>query len=77
MEALMKPFIAIYHLVSKVLSYPSNFISKSKSSIEEGIEDARLNSNKNKNSLNTSSNNGEENIIQQDNFVGIAKNKKK
>ena len=76
MEALMKPFIAIYHLVSKVLSYPSNFISKSKSSIEEGIEDARLNSNKNKNSLNTSSNNGEENIIQQDNFVGIAKKQK-
>ena len=46
MEVLMKPFIVIYHIVSKILSFPSKLFKKSTSSLEESIEDARLNKSK-------------------------------
>ena len=42
MQKVMQPFIIIYHIVSKVLSFPSKIFKKSRSSIEEGLEDAKL-----------------------------------
>ncbi len=38
----MKPFIMIYHIVSKVLSFPSKLIKKSSSEVEEKIENKKL-----------------------------------
>ena len=46
MEILMKPFIVIYHVVSKILSFPSRLLKKSSSSLEESIEEKRLNKSK-------------------------------
>ncbi len=76
MEALMKPFILIYHAVSTILSYPSKLLKKSTDSIEEGIEDARLKSSKEKSSVAESTSTTENNPVQQDNFTGIGKKKK-
>ena len=82
MEKVMQPFIIVYHIVSKILSFPSKLFKKSKSSIEEEIEDAKLKKEKLQNI------NGKENITtssQQEastknqaesNFAGIGKKKK-
>lgn len=74
METAMKPFIAIYHVVSKVLSFPSKLFKKSTSSIEEGIEEARLNKNK-EDSVVQQSKNTDEDIAKsiESNFSGIGK----
>lgn len=74
METAMKPFIAIYHVVSKVLSFPSKLFKKSTSSIEEGIEEARLNKNK-EDSIVQQSKNTDEEIAKsiESNFSGIGK----
>ena len=74
METAMKPFIAIYHIVSSILSYPSRLIKTSKESVEEGIEDARLNSSKSKNTI--AGNNVVEPEVSSDNFIGIKKQQK-
>ncbi len=39
---IMKPFIEIYHIVSKILSFPSKFIKKSGDNLSENIEENRL-----------------------------------
>ena len=82
MEKVMQPFIIVYHIVSKVLSFPSKLFKKSKSSIEEEIEDAKLKKEKSQNI------NREENITTsseqeasardqvESNFAGIGKKKK-
>lgn len=74
METAMKPFIAIYHVVSKVLSFPSKLFKKSTSSIEEEIEEARLNKNK-EDSVVQQSKNTDEDIAKsiESNFSGIGK----
>ena len=48
METIMQPFIIIYHIVSKVLSFPSKLIKKSTDSIQEKIEDKKIQESKNK-----------------------------
>lgn len=82
MEKVMQPFIIVYHIVSKILSFPSKLFKKSKSSIEEEIEDAKLKKEKLQNI------NGKENITTsseqeastknqaESNFAGIGKKKK-
>lgn len=42
MDIVMKPFITIYHMVSRVLSFPSNLIKKTESKISENIERKRI-----------------------------------
>ena len=43
MDNIMKPFIAIYHVVSKILSYPSKLLRKTSNDIAENIEEKRIN----------------------------------
>lgn len=38
MDNVMKPFIAIYHMVSKVLSFPSKLLKNTSNNIKEDIE---------------------------------------
>ncbi len=73
METAMKPFIVIYHIVSSILSYPSRLIKSSSDSLQEGIEDARLNSSKSKNTVSGTAIEPEQSP---DNFVGIRKQQK-
>ena len=34
METVMKPFIFVYHIVSKILSFPANLLKKSSSNLQ-------------------------------------------
>lgn len=82
METIMQPFIIIYHIVSKILSFPSKLIKKSTDSIQEKIEDKKIQESKNKDTKledNTitktdDSNNKQEQI--ENNFAGIGKKRK-
>lgn len=79
MEIVMKPFIIIYHIVSTILSFPSRLFDKSKSAIEEGIEDARLNKSR-LDSIVTQTNAETDEIVEQEqeiqrNFAGLDKKK--
>ena len=71
----MKPFIIIYHIVSSVLSVPSNLIKKSTSSIEEGIEGARMNKSKEKSVVEQTQIPQGKGIPANGNFSGIKKSK--
>lgn len=51
MSFIMKPFISIYHIVSKIISYPSKLISKSSQNIEENIENKKLQKSKESNQV--------------------------
>lgn len=74
MEALMKPFIMIYHIVSAILDYPSKIIRKSTGKVQEEIEEKKLTSIKNKNTVTSSE--VQDEVTNQDNFVGIGKKHK-
>ncbi len=77
MEIMMKPFIFIYHIVSKVLSFPTIIFKKSKESIEEEIETGVLKKEKKENSLLESNKENDLNKEKlDDNFVGIGKKKR-
>lgn len=74
METLMKPFIVIYHIVSKVLSFPSTLFKKSTSSLEEGIEEARMNKSKEQSTVKKKVETNEEIAASiESNFSGIGK----
>lgn len=75
MEIVMKPFIMIYHIVSKILSFPSKLLKKSTTSIEEEIETARMNKSKEESSVKEET---DEEITAsiESNFAGIAKKQK-
>ena len=75
MEILMKPFIVIYHIVSKVLSFPSKLLKKSSDSIGENIEDQRLKRAKTK-SIVEDKKGDMSNTELEDNFAGIGKKEK-
>lgn len=71
MEYVFKPFILIYHIVSKILSFPSKLFKKT----EEKIEDTRLNMSKGQNEvLPDSSNNSKQDVVANNNFEGIKSN---
>ena len=82
MQKVMQPFIIIYHIVSKVLSFPSKIFKKSRSSIEEGLEDAKLKKEKSQNTnkkVNINKSNEQETSGKgqaESNFAGIGKKKK-
>ena len=42
MDSIMKPFIFVYHMVSKVLSIPSKFIKNSTDELQENLENSKL-----------------------------------
>ena len=42
MGSIMKPFIYVYHMVSRVLSIPSKFIKKSTDELQENLENSKL-----------------------------------
>ena len=42
METVMKPFIFIYHIVSKILSFPTSFLKKSSNELQESIENKKM-----------------------------------
>lgn len=65
MDNIMKPFIAIYHIVSKIFSYPSKLLRKTSNNLTENIEEKRINNSIKKDSLS----------IQDDNFEGLTKKK--
>lgn len=74
METLMKPFIAIYHIVSKVLNFPSTLFKKSTSSLEEGIEEARMNKSKEQSIVKEKEETSEDIAASiESNFAGIGK----
>lgn len=68
METIMMPFITIYHIVSKILSFPANLIKHTHGKEEENIEDARLNASKDKNAYQS------DEAKVPDNFQGIKEN---
>lgn len=51
MEIVMKPFILIYHAVSKILSFPTKIIKKSSKELEENIEQKKLEKSKEKSTV--------------------------
>ena len=74
MEIIMKPFIMIYHMVSKILSIPSKIFEY----IIEKIEDLRLKRNKLKDTVNVPDNNKnkEQELIDSNNFSDVGTKKK-
>ncbi len=52
MEIVMKPFILVYHAVSKILSLPTSLFKKKTNQIQENIEDKRLENDKNNSTVN-------------------------
>ena len=42
METVMKPFIFVYHIVSKILSFPANLLKKSSSNLQEQLENKKM-----------------------------------
>ncbi len=75
----MKPFILIYHAVSKILSFPTTIIKKSSKELEENIEQKKLKKSKEESIVISQADNGdftnhidnEDNKAQNDNFGGI------
>lgn len=65
MDNIMKPFIAIYHVVSKILSYPSKILRKTSNDIAENIEEKRINKGIKNDSVS----------IEDNNFEGLTKKK--
>lgn len=63
MDNIMKPFIAIYHVVSKVLSFPSKLLKKTSEDVAVNIEQKRLNNDIKNDSIG----------INDNSFEGIAK----
>lgn len=63
MDNVMKPFIAIYHMVSKILSFPSKLLKKTSNSIVEDIEAKKIEKGIKKDTVETAS----------DNFEGLTK----
>ncbi len=75
MEIVMKPFIIIYHIVSKILSFPSKLVKKSTQNLEEGIEEARLDISKAQSQVEQTNNQNEQPQELESNFTGIGENK--
>lgn len=74
MEFVFKPFIFIYHMVSKVLSLPTLLLRKT----NEGIEDARMNMSKEKSTITSVQNASMNSQVINNNFSGIqSKTRKK
>lgn len=67
MELIFKPFILIYHMVSKVLSLPTLLLRKT----NEGIEDARMNRSKEKSTITSAQNESMNSQVINNNFSGI------
>ncbi len=63
MDNVMKPFIAIYHMVSKVLSFPSKLLKKTNDDIAVNLEQRKLDKEKENDSIK----------ISDSNFQGIVK----
>lgn len=81
MEIVMKPFILIYHAVSKILSFPTKIIKKSSKELEENIEQKKLEKSKEESTVapqidGKDSTNLIEDKDQKDNFNGIISEKK-
>ncbi len=81
MEIVMKPFILIYHAVSKILSFPTKIIKKSSKELEENIEQKKLEKSKEESTVapqidGKDSTNLIEDKDQKDNFNGITSEKK-
>lgn len=81
MEFVMKPFILIYHAVSKILSFPTTIIKKSSKELEENIEQKKLEKSKEESTVapqidGKDSTNPIEVKDQKDNFNGITSEKK-
>ncbi len=81
MEFVMKPFILIYHAVSKILSFPTTIIKKSSKELEENIEQKKLEKSKEESTVapqidGKDSTNFIEDKDQKDNFNGITSEKK-
>lgn len=71
MEKVMMPFIAVYHVVSKILSFPSNLLKKSHENVVEQLETTKLNKIKDKNTVKEKQD-AEEELLE--NFQGIKSN---
>ena len=76
METMMKPFIFVYHVVSKILSFPSNLLKKSKFSVEEKIETGILAKEKQNNIIESNNITSDSQNQVDNNFSGIGKKKR-
>lgn len=82
MEIVMKPFILIYHAVSKILSFPTKIIKKSSQELEENIEQKKLEKSKEESTVvsqidnKSSTNLTKDKQVQKDNFNDIASERK-